>query len=107
MELGQLRVFLAVMDMASVTRAAETVGLSPGAVSQQLRALGADLGVELFIRAGRKIAPDRKSTRLNSSHLCISDAVFCLKNNIHYSSFLHIRGVWPGETTFLWQLDWR
>ena len=44
MELGQLRVFLAVMDMASVTRAAETVGLSPGAVSQQLRALGADLG---------------------------------------------------------------
>jgi DNA-binding transcriptional LysR family regulator len=64
MELGQLRVFLAVMDMASVTRAAETVGLSPGAVSQQLRALGADLGVELFIRAGRKIAPTGHALRL-------------------------------------------
>src|ERR1017187_8270776 len=25
------------------------------------------------------IAPDRKSTRLNSSHRCISHAVFCLK----------------------------
>ena len=35
-----MRVFLAVMDTASVTRAAEMVGLSAGAVSQQLRALG-------------------------------------------------------------------
>src|ERR1017187_6029774 len=26
---------------------------------------------------------DRKSTRLNSSHRCISYAVFCLKKNIH------------------------
>ena len=64
MELGQLRVFLAVMDTASVTRAAEMVGLSAGAVSQQLRALGADLGVELFVRAGRKIAPTVHAIRL-------------------------------------------
>src|SRR5664279_2952801 len=64
MELGQLQVFLAVMDTASVTRAAERVGLSPGAVSQQLRALGGDLGVELFIRAGRKIAPTGHALRL-------------------------------------------
>src|ERR1039458_7498160 len=28
------------------------------------------------------ISPDRKSTRLNSSHLGISYAVFCLKKNI-------------------------
>jgi DNA-binding transcriptional LysR family regulator len=62
--LGQLRVFLAVMDTASVTRAAEMVGLSAGAVSQQLRALGADLGVELFVRAGRKIAPTVHALRL-------------------------------------------
>jgi DNA-binding transcriptional LysR family regulator len=40
------------------------VGLSPGAVSQQLRALGAGLGVELFIRAGRKIAPTEHALRL-------------------------------------------
>jgi DNA-binding transcriptional LysR family regulator len=64
MELGQLRVFLAVMDEASVTRAAGMVGLSAGAVSQQLRALGADLGVELFVRAGRKIAPTAHAIRL-------------------------------------------
>src|SRR3712207_7660093 len=29
--------------------------------------------------AGRKVIPDRKSTRLNSSHANISYAVFCLK----------------------------
>src|SRR5437762_9343869 len=28
-------------------------------------------------------AQDRKSTRLNSSHRCISYAVFCLKKKIH------------------------
>jgi DNA-binding transcriptional LysR family regulator len=64
MELGQLRVFLAVMETASVTRAAETVGLSAGAVSQQLRALGAGLGVELFMREGRRIAPTQDALRL-------------------------------------------
>src|SRR5699024_1032980 len=31
---------------------------------------------------------DRKSTRLNSSHVSISYAVFCLKNNIHSMSCL-------------------
>src|SRR5256885_14976630 len=30
-------------------------------------------------RACRRVRPDRKSTRLNSSHLVISYAVFCLK----------------------------
>src|SRR5256885_4181531 len=33
-----------------------------------------------FLRAG----PDRKSTRLNSSHLVISYAVFCLKKKKQY-----------------------
>src|ERR1017187_10540803 len=28
---------------------------------------------------------DRKSTRLNSSHRCISYAVFCLKKKVHYN----------------------
>src|SRR5205814_9753171 len=34
-------------------------------------------------RAPRKRARDRKSTRLNSSHLGISYAVFCLKKKKH------------------------
>src|SRR2546426_4187197 len=50
------------------------------------RALDARDGHELQpqLRAGRSVQPqlrrrDRKSTRLNSSHLVISYAVFCLK----------------------------
>src|SRR5437762_3828570 len=34
---------------------------------------------------GLKIAKDRKSTRLNSSHRCISYAVFCLKKKKPYT----------------------
>lgn len=64
MELGQLRIFLAVIDTVSVTKAAEMVGLTAGAVSQQLRALGGQLGVELFVRSGRKIAPTADALRL-------------------------------------------
>src|SRR5437762_11482579 len=33
---------------------------------------------------------DRKSTRLNSSHRCISYAVFCLKKKKHITSKNHI-----------------
>src|SRR5437762_4064505 len=38
-------------------------------------------GIVLFTIASMAggLAPDRKSTRLNSSHRCISYAVFCLK----------------------------
>src|SRR5437762_1457063 len=42
------------------------------------RELGVNLaGVEVILNMRKKI--DRKSTRLNSSHRCISYAVFCLK----------------------------
>ena len=64
MELGQLRVLLAVVDAAGVTRAAETIGLTPGAISQQLRSMSVELGVELFVRSGRGIAPTAAALRL-------------------------------------------
>src|SRR5256885_5545641 len=38
------------------------------------------------------VAPDRKSTRLNSSHLVISYAVFCLQKKIDLSANFAIRG---------------
>src|SRR5690606_41494115 len=37
-----------------------------------------------ILRPGPKATPDRKSTRLNSSHVKISYAVFCLKNRNIY-----------------------
>src|SRR5256885_10679839 len=38
------------------------------------------------VRCGGKMILDRKSTRLNSSHLVISNAVFCLKKRTTYAS---------------------
>src|SRR5439155_24645526 len=35
-----------------------------------------------------QLAPDRKSTRLNSSHVAISYAVFCLKKKINSKSIV-------------------
>src|SRR5215467_12672261 len=43
------------------------------------RAMLKDVVVNLSGRGPRDFAADRKSTRLNSSHLVISYAVFCLK----------------------------
>src|SRR5690625_5519654 len=37
------------------------------------------LSVEMFQKLKERLNPDRKSTRLNSSHVAISYAVFCLK----------------------------
>src|SRR5882757_10567191 len=37
---------------------------------------------------GQDLIPDRKSTRLNSSHANISYAVFCLKKKTHFSALI-------------------
>lgn len=51
-----LRVFEAVARHASVTRAAEELSVTPGAVSQQVRQLEKTLQVELFVRQHRSLA---------------------------------------------------
>jgi DNA-binding transcriptional LysR family regulator len=64
MEISHLRTLIAVLETSSVTRAAERVGLSPGAVSQQLHALGSGLGTELFVRSGKRIVPTAAALRV-------------------------------------------
>ena len=59
-----MEVFLAVMEFSSVTRAAERIGLSPGAVSLQLQNLAAELRTELFVRSGKHLAPTPAALRL-------------------------------------------
>src|SRR2546426_7559253 len=44
--------------------------------------------LERHAMAGRSVQQDRKSTRLNSSHLVISYAVFCLKKKNHLQKML-------------------
>jgi LysR family transcriptional regulator, transcription activator of glutamate synthase operon len=55
MELRQLRYFAAVARHGSFTRAAEEVHVAQSAVSQQVRRLEAELGVELFARTTRRV----------------------------------------------------
>src|SRR5207249_9087235 len=47
-----------------------------GVQREEVDAIGRDLDA---VRRGQRHALDRKSTRLNSSHVSISYAVFCLK----------------------------
>lgn len=64
MDLRQLELFLAVMDTASVTQAAQKMYVTPGAVSLQLHNLAAELRTELFVRAGKRIQPTPNAHRL-------------------------------------------
>src|SRR5882672_8915558 len=64
MDVHQLELFLAVMDSPSMTRAAEKVFLSPGAVSLQLHNLADELHTELFVRSGKKLLPTPAALRL-------------------------------------------
>jgi DNA-binding transcriptional LysR family regulator len=61
MDLRQMEIFLGVMQYSSVTRAAEHLFLSPGAVSLQLHNLSAELHTELFVRSGRRIIPTQQA----------------------------------------------
>src|SRR2546426_9067847 len=71
-----------------------STGISPGALGAGGWAMGASgesassRGWPCFQVGGACWARDRKSTRLNSSHLVISYAVFCLKKKkqIKYST---------------------
>ncbi len=53
----QLRIFMAVADLRSFTRAAERLHLSQPAVSHQVKALAAAVGSHVFETVGRRVQP--------------------------------------------------
>lgn len=52
----QLRVFVEVAQLGSVTRAAEALHLTPPAVSMQIKEIESQVGLPLFDRQGRQIS---------------------------------------------------
>jgi LysR family transcriptional regulator, glycine cleavage system transcriptional activator len=62
--LSSLRSFEAVARQLSFSKAAEELHVTPGAVSQQIRQLEDLLGVKLFDRTRRSVAPTDTATRM-------------------------------------------
>jgi LysR family glycine cleavage system transcriptional activator len=82
--LNALRAFEAAARHLSLTRAAQELNVSPGAVSHQIRALEALLGIELFERRVRAIALTPAARMLypgvQSGFLQIQEAVASLRH---------------------------
>src|SRR5690242_21416982 len=57
----------------------EAIDVLRGGGPADVRALTVRLGAEMLVLGRKARDLDRKSTRLNSSHMSISYAVFCLK----------------------------
>lgn len=64
MDLNLLRVLDALLQQASVTRAADQLGTSPAAVSRQLARLRRAVGDPLLVRAGQQLVPTPRAEQL-------------------------------------------
>src|ERR1039457_7501889 len=73
------------------TRPLTTASPRPSAASIKIRSRRPVAGSQENATPAQRASTDRKSTRLNSSHLVISYAVFCLKKKkkTHLTDFLH------------------
>jgi len=75
MELRHLRYFVAIAEAGSVTRAAQRLGIQQPPLTQQIRALEAELGVILLQRKGRGIALTQPGEQLVIEARSILDRV--------------------------------
>ena len=73
--LHAFRVFESVARLGNVGAAAAELHVTPGAVSQQIRALQTGLGVELFQKRGRQLALTRSGAQLQRSVATAMDAI--------------------------------
>lgn len=85
--LNALRIFVAVARHGGVSRAAEALHLTHSAVSHQIRSLQDELGIELFERLGRGLAPTDAAkvymSRVESAFGQIEDATHELTSANH------------------------
>ncbi|WP_235549430.1 MULTISPECIES: LysR family transcriptional regulator [unclassified Paenibacillus] len=104
LEFRQLEYFIAVCEELHFTRAAEKIGISQPALSQQIRSLEDELNIPLFDRIGKKIAiTEAGSILLEQSR----DVLRSLKNVNEFIGELHnlqrgtlIVGVLPSDLDY-------
>jgi DNA-binding transcriptional LysR family regulator len=106
MDLRQLKSFLAVLESPTMTRAAENLHLSTAAVSLQLQSLASELGVELFVRSGRKLTPTPAAHRLAEHAKAVSLRLNQIKQDFSNDAFSDSRPFHfaTGATTLIYRL---
>ncbi|MEX0317919.1 MAG: LysR family transcriptional regulator [Ruegeria sp.] len=82
MNLQQLAVFREVMKTGSVSQAARNLHRTQPAVSASLKALEADLGMDLFLRDGRRMIPAPEAHYLLSEASEVLDKLTIAKQNL-------------------------
>ncbi|MCC8441935.1 LysR family transcriptional regulator [Xanthomonas cannabis] len=93
--LKPLRAFCQTVRLGSVSRAAEALYVSQPAVTLQLQALERDLGVPLFERSGRRLAPSREGQLLYDMALPLVESLDGLEASFREK----VRGLDAGELT--------
>lgn len=91
--LKPLRAFCQTVRLGSVSRAAEALYVSQPAVTLQLQALERDLGVALFERSGRRMAPSREGQLLYDMALPLVESLDGLETSFREK----VRGLDAGE----------
>ena len=106
MDVHQLEVFLAVMESSSMTRAAEKVHLSPGAVSLQLHNLASEVQAELFVRNGKHLVPTPAAMRLAEHARAVVKLMSQIGQEFERDSSRDVRPFQfaTGVTTLIYQL---
>jgi DNA-binding transcriptional LysR family regulator len=82
MDERQLRVIRAVHDRGGVSAAAETLRLTPGAVSQHLAALQREFPIPLTARQGRRLVLTEAGIRLSMAGIRVSEAMALAKMSV-------------------------
>jgi len=105
MTLEQLRIFVAVADREHLTQAAETLHLTPSAVSSAIRVLEDRYGLALFHRTGRRIEltdaglaflPEAKATlaRAESADLFLTEFGGLRRGTLALAASQTVAGYW-------------
>lgn len=81
-QLPRLLVFAEVADKGSFTRAAEALGISKSAVSQQIRALESELQVQLLNRTTRGVSTTALGKKLLERSRCLREQVDLMLSDI-------------------------